>query len=90
MSQDSREFLGGIGVVQLPMPYRAHSREYFFVIGVSESETPGSDSVFTESAPGQGLNPVGLGYPLVQMPIGQHQNLFVAFGAGFEQLIAPK
>src|SRR5262249_18732670 len=41
-------------------------------------------------APGQSVNSVRLGYPLVQMPIRQHQNLSVACRAGFEQLIAPE
>jgi hypothetical protein len=76
--------------MQLPVAYRAHSRQYFFVIGVSESETAGSDPVFAKPAPGQGFNPVRLSNPLVQMPIRQHQNLLVTFRAGFEQLIAPE
>src|ERR1700730_4081752 len=84
MSQDGREFVHRISVMQLTVPDSAHRQEDFLVIGVSETETAGPDPVFAEPPAGQLFHGVRLDDALVQMPIGQDQNLLVAIWADLE------
>src|SRR5580692_6690690 len=81
MSQDGREFVSRISVMQLTVPDSAHGKEDFLVVGVSETETAGPDSVFAEPAAGQRFHGVRLNDALVQMPICQDQDLLVVLWA---------
>jgi hypothetical protein len=89
IGEDNREFLGGIGMVQLPMPDLAHGGENMLVVTVPEPEATGSDLVLVQAGACQRFYAVPLGNPGVQMPVREQENLADRSNAarGFPRLV---